>query len=61
MESTFSDNPKKSNWNVPNTLSSIRLLLAIVVCYFIETTAFLPALILFIVAASTDWIDGWWA
>jgi CDP-diacylglycerol--glycerol-3-phosphate 3-phosphatidyltransferase len=61
MDSTSSDNPNKSNWNVPNALSSIRLLLAIVVCYFIETSAFLPALILFIVAASTDWIDGWWA
>jgi CDP-diacylglycerol---glycerol-3-phosphate 3-phosphatidyltransferase len=50
-----------SPWNVPNSLSAIRLVLALVVCGLIEWGAFMPAAIVFIVAASTDWIDGWWA
>ncbi len=47
--------------NVPNALSMLRLLLAIVVGLLIELGHYLPAMIAFIVAASTDFIDGWWA
>jgi len=54
---TLSTNP----WNVPNALSSVRLLMAIAVCACIEMQSWTTALILFVVAASTDWIDGWWA
>ena len=50
-----------SNWNVPNTLSAARLFLAIVVCILIEWQLIFAALICFVIAASTDWIDGWWA
>jgi len=50
-----------SNWNVPNALSSARLVLAIAVCILIEWRFLMPALICFLIAASTDWIDGWWA
>ena len=50
-----------SNWNVPNSLSSVRLILAIIVCILIEARFLFPAVICFLVAASTDWIDGWWA
>jgi len=39
----------------------VRLLMAIAVCACIETQSWTTALILFVVAASTDWIDGWWA
>lgn len=55
------ETPKNSNWNVPNALSSVRLILAIVVCYLIESGYFLAGMICFLIAASTDWIDGWWA
>ncbi len=50
-----------SNWNVPNALSSIRLILAMFVCGLIELGWYQTALICFIVAVSTDWIDGYWA
>jgi CDP-diacylglycerol--glycerol-3-phosphate 3-phosphatidyltransferase len=53
--------PSDSNWNVPNGLSLVRLVLAIAVGVLIEFHFFLPALICFIIAASTDFIDGWWA
>jgi CDP-diacylglycerol---glycerol-3-phosphate 3-phosphatidyltransferase len=57
----MSQEGKPSNWNVPNVLSTIRFVLAIVVCILIEIGSYFPAMICFIVAASTDWIDGWWA
>jgi CDP-diacylglycerol--glycerol-3-phosphate 3-phosphatidyltransferase len=50
--------------NVPNTLSFIRLLLSFVVFALLPwrtPTTDLAALISFLVAVSTDWIDGWWA
>ena len=47
--------------NVPNTLSAIRLVIALVVCGMIAAEVYMVALILFIIAAGTDWIDGWWA
>ena len=59
---TQSVSPLSTNpWNVPNALSAVRLLMAIAVCVCIETQSWTTALILFVVAASTDWIDGWWA
>ncbi|MFN7812051.1 MAG: CDP-diacylglycerol--glycerol-3-phosphate 3-phosphatidyltransferase [Planctomycetia bacterium] len=48
-------------WTVPNLLSAVRLGLAIVLFVAIERAAWGPALWLFVVAASTDWVDGWWA
>lgn len=47
--------------NVPNLLTAARLVLSIVVFALIAAGAFLPALISFVVAASTDWVDGYWA
>jgi len=46
---------------VPNLISAIRLGLSLVLFVAIERTAWQPALWLFLLAASTDWVDGWWA
>jgi CDP-diacylglycerol--glycerol-3-phosphate 3-phosphatidyltransferase len=48
-------------WTVPNMLSALRLLLAFILFAAIERSAWPAALGLFLVAASTDWVDGWWA
>jgi CDP-diacylglycerol--glycerol-3-phosphate 3-phosphatidyltransferase len=48
-------------WTVPNMLSAARLLLALVLFAAIERQAWEASLWLFLVAASTDWVDGWWA
>jgi len=48
-------------WTVPNALSAARLLIAVACFIAIERAAWGPALGLFVAAASTDWIDGWWA
>jgi len=47
--------------NVPNTLTGIRFLLAICVFVGLQCGLVILPLVLFIVAVSTDWIDGYWA
>jgi CDP-diacylglycerol--glycerol-3-phosphate 3-phosphatidyltransferase len=48
-------------WTVPNLLSAARLVLAIGLFVAIERGAWGTAFWLFLVAASTDWVDGWFA
>lgn len=47
--------------NVPNSLSMARLVLAVAVGILIEYQQFTAAWITFIIAASTDFVDGYWA
>lgn len=47
--------------NVPNVLTMARLLLSIVVFVLVPLGCYFSALLVFIVAASTDWVDGYWA
>lgn len=55
------DAPSDRIWNVPNGLSLLRLLLAIGVGGLIESQLYVSAMIAFVIAASTDFLDGWWA
>jgi CDP-diacylglycerol---glycerol-3-phosphate 3-phosphatidyltransferase len=48
-------------WTVPNVLSLLRLVLSIVLFVAIEQRRDVAAFWLFLVAASTDWVDGWYA
>jgi CDP-diacylglycerol--glycerol-3-phosphate 3-phosphatidyltransferase len=48
-------------WTVPNILSLVRLILSVVVFVLIVRRADAAATILFLVAATTDWVDGWYA
>ncbi len=57
-----------TNWkNVPNALSALRIVLAIVLFVLIGLASvdapmlYLSALIVFILASITDFVDGWWA
>ena len=47
--------------NVPNQLTALRLVLSVVVFVLIACRFYLPATVVFLIAASTDWIDGYWA
>ncbi|MEC7696407.1 MAG: CDP-alcohol phosphatidyltransferase family protein, partial [Planctomycetota bacterium] len=63
----------RSALNIPNLLTAIRVLLSILLFLFIgiaqtettetsqQTTCYWIALILFAIAAGTDWVDGYWA
>jgi CDP-diacylglycerol--glycerol-3-phosphate 3-phosphatidyltransferase len=48
-------------WTVPNVLSLVRLVLSIVVFGLIVWRADAWATILFLLASTTDWVDGWYA
>jgi len=47
--------------NVPNGLTVSRIPLTALLCAFIHFEVWPAALLTFVVAAVTDWIDGWWA
>ncbi len=48
-------------FNVPNKISAARLGLAFVFFALIPLTFYWAALVVFVVAAGTDWVDGWYA
>lgn len=50
-----------SIYNVPNALTTVRFALAIAVVVLIPLGMPWAALITFLVAVSTDWMDGYWA
>jgi CDP-diacylglycerol--glycerol-3-phosphate 3-phosphatidyltransferase len=51
----------KQIWNVPNRLSLARLVLSLVVFFLIPLELFWGAFWVFVIAAGTDWVDGWYA
>ena len=55
------DRPSSTIWNVPNQITAVRLVLAIVVFVLIPLENYLLAMVLFSIAAATDWMDGYWA
>lgn len=61
MDDQSETNANSKSLNVPNTLSAIRLILALVVVGLVPMGLYLAAFILFVIAASTDWVDGWYA
>ncbi len=48
-------------FNLPNQLTTLRLLLAVVMFGLIAWECYLAAMVLFILAAATDWLDGYFA
>jgi CDP-diacylglycerol--glycerol-3-phosphate 3-phosphatidyltransferase len=55
------NSPSNTVLNVPNALTTARFVLSIVVFVLIPLQHFVAAMIVFVIAAGTDWIDGWWA
>ncbi len=53
--------PAAAVWNVPNQLTIARLVLAICCFVALAVDAYGTALVLFALAAGTDWVDGFWA
>jgi CDP-diacylglycerol---glycerol-3-phosphate 3-phosphatidyltransferase len=53
--------PMVSVWNVPNLLTTLRFFLAIGVVFLIDLDFYLAAMVTFLVAATTDWMDGYYA
>lgn len=55
------DQVSTATWNVPNVLSAARIVLAVFCFAALEMGGYTAALVLFIVATATDWLDGYWA
>src|SRR5262245_293859 len=47
--------------NVPNQLTIARLVLSVICFGFLAFDWYLTSLVLFAIAAGTDWVDGYWA
>ena len=62
MTTEMIDTPTKPRvWTLPNQLTASRLGLSIILFFCIGFQQFAPAFVLFVVAASTDWLDGYFA
>lgn len=48
-------------WNVPNAITMVRFGLSVLVFALLSLQLPWAALVVFTVAASTDWMDGYWA
>jgi CDP-diacylglycerol--glycerol-3-phosphate 3-phosphatidyltransferase len=48
-------------FNIPNQLTSLRLILSIILFVMIPLGYYLASTILFCIAAGTDWLDGYYA
>ena len=56
-----SNNVMKSALNVPNQLTVMRLILSVVLFCFVACQWYLTGMVLFLIAAGTDWLDGYYA
>lgn len=61
MTTSMSTLSRSSVYNVPNALTTVRFGLALTVITLIPFASYRWALLMFLVAASTDWMDGYWA
>ena len=61
MSTNAEPSTSSSVFNVPNQITAARFVLAIVTFVLISIGAYLAALVVFVVAAATDWVDGYYA
>jgi CDP-diacylglycerol---glycerol-3-phosphate 3-phosphatidyltransferase len=52
---------RSAMFNLPNQLTSLRLLLSVIMFGFITQDFYLTSFVLFVIAAGTDWLDGYYA
>lgn len=51
--------PISGHLNLPNQITIARLVISVLLFVFMSIDQFIPALICFILAAGTDWVDGY--
>ena len=61
MTDSDSEQTKDQIFNVPNKISAARLFLAIIFFVLLPMKLYWAGLVVFLVAAGTDWVDGWYA
>ena len=55
------DQARAKVFNLPNQLTSLRLVLSVVLFCLMAYDFYLASLVLFLLGAGTDWIDGYYA
>jgi len=60
-ETQPANRPVVTTFNLPNQLTALRLILSVVLFVLIAGEWYLFSLVMFIVAAGTDWLDGYYA
>jgi len=55
------DRKRTAVLNLPNQLTSLRLILAVIMFCMITREHYFTSTVLFIIAAATDWLDGYFA
>jgi CDP-diacylglycerol---glycerol-3-phosphate 3-phosphatidyltransferase len=60
-DATSAKHARSAVFNFPNQLTSLRLLLSVVMFGFITQDYYLTSFVLFVIAAGTDWLDGYYA
>ena len=48
-------------FNLPNQITTLRLILSIILFGFLVSGFYMTSFVLFIIAAATDWLDGYYA
>ena len=61
MSDEAESRPKASVFNLPNQLTSLRLILAVVMFGLLTWDFYMASFVLFCIAAGTDWLDGYYA
>lgn len=52
-------NAGASNLNLPNQITIARMVISLLLFIFMSFEQYMPALVCFVVAAGTDWVDGY--
>ena len=61
MSVSTKDDFRATAFNLPNQLTYARLILSVVLFALIATRFFFAATLVFVITASTDWLDGYFA
>jgi CDP-diacylglycerol--glycerol-3-phosphate 3-phosphatidyltransferase len=61
MASTAPPTSPRRQLNAPNTITAARIVLSIVLFVFLAIGAYILAIVVFVAAAVSDLVDGWWA
>jgi len=57
--STAPSAPVSETWNLPNQITATRIVLTVVMFVTLHFGVYGPSLVLFVIAAGTDWLDGY--
>ena len=58
MVSEVASEQSQRTWNLPNQVTALRLIVSVAVFAALHVHWYVSALVLFLVAATTDWVDG---